>query len=494
MTITNAQYTAWLAADNKERNVLAEVQAYSGGAVVTRYLSSRGFVSTASDTPANTAYDDIIVSVPSIRSTLADALRGRSVISFGNMDVDNSGGVRDSWLQDAWDGRPAVLYLGDPTWPRADYRPVFSGVIADIQAGDNATITLRLRDRQALLDVPMQTAFVGGSGSAIYQRLPIGYGEIKFAEPVLIDSTTREYQVHDGAIQSIDAVYMDGALLTAGTQYTTTLSTGKFILVTTSTGRLTVDFKGDATGSGYINTASAIAQRIVQTRAGFSAGDIDSTSAAAFASDAPGAVGVYVSEDHRTVLGVLDELITGVGGTYSINRDGKLVMSQFKAPAGPAVLTLTDDDIELGGITLTGRIVPVLSVRIGYARYYTIVDTSALPGLSAAQRQRMADAYLIARATTGATNYLLAVHGDIDYSPYAASSDASTEAARQAALWGVLRRRFRLQAFVGVQRVNLNDVIALDLSRYALGGGVLARVVGLRENLTGGSVEIEVFL
>lgn len=491
MAISDAQYAAWLAADNKERVVLVEAEAFSAGSAVTRYMSNRGFVSTPGDSPANTAYDDIVIELPGIRSAMADVLRGRSLVSFGDLDIDNSGGLRDSWLLDAWDGRSLRIFLGDASWPKADFRQLFNGVAEDIQARDNATLTLRLRDRQRLLDVPMQTTFVGGSGSAVFQRIPIGYGEVKFAEPVLIDAATNTYQLHDGQIQSIDAVYIDGAATAA---YTADLANGKLSLAAAPTGRVTVDFKGSKTGGVYVSSTSAIVQRIVQERAGWSTSDIDAASASQFATDAPGVVGIYVTEDHRTVLNVLDELITGAGGYYTIDRDGKLVMGLFKAPAGTPAVTLVDDDIEQGGIELLRREVPVKSVRIGYARYFTLLDTTALTGLSASARQRMADEYLIARATTGSTNYLLAQHGDIQPSCYVNSSDATSEATRQAALWGVLRRVFRVSGFMAAQRVRLGDVIGLDFSRYGLSGGVPAVVVGLQESLTSGSMELEVFL
>ncbi len=490
MSISDVQYAAWLAADNKERVVLAEVEAYSAGATVTRYLSDRGFVSAPTDTPANTAYDDLVVAVPGIRSAMADALRGRSLVSFGDLEIDNAGGLRDSWLLDAWDGRPVRLYLGDAAWSKADFRLVFSGVAADIQARDNATLTLKLRDRQYLLDVPLQVNLVGGTGPAKDQRLPVCYGEVKHAEPVLVDAATRRYAVHDGQIQSIDAVYQDGVAI--GT-WTADLTTGTFTLTAALTGRITADVKGSRPGGSYVNRTADIAQRIVQERAGWSAADIDSASVTQLNTDAPGAAGLYVKDDSATVLSALDRLITGAGGYYTIGRDGKLSMGLFKAPAGTPVATVGDDDVELGRIELLRRIVPLKSVRVGYARFHVTLD-SAAASLTESQRQRLRDEYLVAKATTALTGFLLAVDGDLEGSCYVSSTDATTEATRRAAMWGVLRRVFRLSGFLAAQRVRIGEVVALDLSRYGLAGGVLATVVGLRESMTGGSVELEVFL
>ena len=44
MPISDAQYTAWLRADNQRRVVLVEAEAFSAGAVVTRCMTSAAVV------------------------------------------------------------------------------------------------------------------------------------------------------------------------------------------------------------------------------------------------------------------------------------------------------------------------------------------------------------------------------------------------------------------------------------------------------------------
>lgn len=489
MTISDAQFTAWLVADNRERTLLVEADAYSGGSVVTRYLSTRGFVSAPADTPASTAYDDIVTAVPSIRSTMAEVFRGRSLVSFGDIEVDNSAGTRDAWLLDGWDGRAVRLYLGDAAWPKADFRLVFNGTTKDIQASGNNTLVLRVRDRQQLLDVPLQTARVGGSGTTKDQRLPVCYGQVLNVEPLLVDSATRKYQVHDGSIQAIDAVYQDGVAIAT---YTPSLATGSFTLTAALTGRITCDLKGSNAGS-YVNTTADVMQRIITDRSTLVAGDIDAASVTALNTAAPGVVGIYVTNDAATVLSTLDELATGAGAYFTIGRDGTLTMGLFTAPSGAAVVALTDDDVELAQLELTRRIVPLKSVRCGYAHFFATLE-SADASLTEAQRQRLRDPYLVAYAATGATGFLLAVDGDLEPTCYLNSTDAGTEATRRAALWGTLRRVFRIRGFLAAQQVRIGDVVSLDFSRYSLAGGVLARVIGIRESVTSNAVELEVFL
>jgi hypothetical protein len=489
MPISDAQYAAWLRADNQQRALLVEAEAYSGGSVVTRYMSTHGFVSTPSDSPANTAYDEIVLEVPQIRSQMAEALRGRSLVSYGDIDVDNSSGVRDSWLTDAWDGRPIRLYVGDPSWPKSDFRLVFSGAVEDIRARDSATLTLRIRDRQRLLDVPACTTLIGGTDSTKDARRPICYGEVKNVRPVLIDSALRRYAVHDGQIQAVDAVYVDGASIAT---WTADLTAGTITLTAALTGALTADVRGSKTGGTYVTTAADILQRLVTERTTLTASDIDSASISALNTAIGATVGLYVDRDSTTVLQALDTLLTGIGGYYVIGRDGKLAVGQFAAPSGAAVLTLDADDVEENSVELVRRILPSKSVRLGYARFWDTSSNGA-SGLTEAQRERLQQPYLVAKATNTITGHLLAVDEDLQPTCLVSGTAAATEASRQATLYGQLRYVYRLVGFTAAQQVKLGDVLALSLGRFGLSSSTLVRVVGLRESLTGGRIELEVF-
>jgi hypothetical protein len=495
MSISDADFAAWLLADNKVRCVLAELDAYSGGSTVTRYISSLGFVSFPGDTPASTGYDDVLLEVPRIRSSMSEVLRGYSTISFGDLVVDNSSGALDAWLADAWDGQAVRLFLGDGDpangWTKADFRKVFDGVIEDIAAPDRATIKLRVRDRQKLLDVPLLTTLVLGTDSTSNLRTPVCYGECKNVSPVLVDSGTRTYAFHDGAVQAVDAVYDSGVPYVG---YTVNLGAGTISLTGADlTGLLTLDVKGSKTGGVYVNTTADIVTRLVEERAGFSSGNIDAGSVAALNADAPGVVGLYVSSDSTTILQSLDELLNGAGGYYAIDRAGKLFMAQFKLPAGSPVVTLDDDEMVEAKIALKTRLLPLKSVRVGYGRIYTTLSNPE-PTISEAARQRLLNEYLVALATNTVTGHLLAVDGDLEPTLFLDPTVAANEATRRAALWSATRSVFSISGFVAAQQVRLGDVVALDLGCFGLTGGLLATVVGMNEQLTGGLMDLEVFL
>lgn len=118
--ITDVDYKAWLARDGEIRCVLVEIDCYSAGSAITRYLSNTHFDSRPSDSPANQGYEDILIAVPRFKSSIGEALGGITTISIGEIDIDNAGGERDTWLNDAWDGRGVRMYLGSPAWAKAD--------------------------------------------------------------------------------------------------------------------------------------------------------------------------------------------------------------------------------------------------------------------------------------------------------------------------------------------------------------------------------------
>lgn len=493
MAISDAQYLAWLRASGKRRCVLVEAQAYSGGSVVTRYASNLGYVSTAADTPASTAYPELVLSVPAITARMAEVFRGRSMVSFGDIELSNAGGSLDAWTLDAWDGRPCKIYLGDPSWPKSDFRLAWSGTLADV-ACTPGKLVLKVRDRQALLDVPAQANRVTGGTNAGAKR-PICYGRCYNITPVLRDAPSRVYEVHDGQISAVLAVYMDGATLTAGTHYTADLANGTITMLVAVTGRLTADVAGSKTGGVYTESTGDLLSRILQERAGFASGDIDAASVTALNTDLAHSVGLYESSDGATVRSLLDRLITGAGAYYTIDRSGVLVAGQFKAPSGTPAVTLGNDDVKAAGVELLRRMVPSKSVRVGYKRNYTVMQSSISGSVTEDQRDWLnAEFALSSVVTNSVSQYLLATDGELEPTCLAYVAGATAEATRRAALWGSLRRTFRVQAFLAAGQVRIGSVIALDVSRFGLSGGVLAVVTYLRESLTGGWQELEVFI
>ena len=142
MAITDQQFTDWLAEGSAARCILVEAVARVSGIETTRYLSTRAFF----DSAANRLYDPIVVG-NSVRIVERLSLDGESTLNFGDIEIHNLDGSLDSWLDDIWVNRDVSAFVGDVTWDRADFRPIFVGVTEDIDSKDNTTLNLKIRDK-----------------------------------------------------------------------------------------------------------------------------------------------------------------------------------------------------------------------------------------------------------------------------------------------------------------------------------------------------------
>lgn len=161
MTITAAQYTAWLNDPSAIRCLLFEVGVNTAGVETTRYFSTVGFNTGAADTPANTAYP-AIARGQGLAITESIQLDGQGALTIGDIQITNVEGERDSWLSDIWTNRSANVYLGDIRWPRADFKLVFAGVVADIGSQDRDTLNLILSNKLQRLNTAITDVKWGG--------------------------------------------------------------------------------------------------------------------------------------------------------------------------------------------------------------------------------------------------------------------------------------------------------------------------------------------
>jgi hypothetical protein len=490
MAITDAQYLAWLAADNKNRALLGEAKAYSGGVEVTRYFANKAYVSGPGETPANTTYDDILAQVPNFTTRMSEVFGGHSTASWGDLILSNESGVRDSWLNDAWDGRALNLYFGDPAWARSDFRSILAGYSADLVALDRSRLALRARDKSWALNVPLQTSLIGGSTANKDKLKPVCYGQVFNIEPPLIVAATHEYQVHDGAIEDVTDV-RDNGLTVA---YTKDLANGKFTLNAAPAGRITCDAKGAKPSGVYHVKCADIVQDILTTRTALVASDLDSASFTAFNTTCAQTLGFF-SPGFISVAAAVDELVSSVGGFWAQDRDGMIVLGQFVAPTGTPELELNADDVALNGISIQRRILPVDTIRLGYKKNYSVQVDGLAGAVTESNRAVFAAGSLTVSASNGgvSTTHLLAEFPPQIETLLVVEAEAQTEVSRRATLWSTLRYIYQVNCFTAPFKLRLGQVIQLTHPRFGFSAGKLATVVGFREQPTLRRAILELF-
>ena len=210
MSVSDAEYAAWLSSPSAMRCVLVEATVNVGGSEVVRYMSDKGYVTSPTDTPSNTNYRAIIVG--GVKLTESLSIDSNPTLTWGNIEIANINGEFDSWLSDIWNNRQVSVYFGDMKWARSDFRLVFKGMASTISSQRRDRLNIILADSLQRLNTPMTDTRLGGTTSNKDKLLPLTFGECHNVSPLLVDPVLHDYQVHQGAIESIIEVRDNGTL------------------------------------------------------------------------------------------------------------------------------------------------------------------------------------------------------------------------------------------------------------------------------------------
>lgn len=226
MAISDAEFLRWLKLPDAVREVLYEQEfAYeSGGAPATGTMrfSRLGYRTKATDSPASVNYRPALKVCPTVKRAVdPDPLGGFIAVSLGGVEISNADGYFDDLMNRIIDGREGRLYIGAPTWDRADFRLV-QKVLAEVVTAPAGMRSLKItvREKRLLLDTDIAGAAVNDE-----RRKPLVFGYVgnaKSVEPVEKDSATLEYYVEGGSNPSIIDVYDDGTSLNDGVVFTFT--------------------------------------------------------------------------------------------------------------------------------------------------------------------------------------------------------------------------------------------------------------------------------
>lgn len=494
------------------RRYLVVVEPYDPALGTTRTLrfSDHGFVTRPGDDPPNAWYEPRLVTALNFERQLFSGgrLEGRSVPGFGALTLNNADGGLDGLAALAWDGRRVRVWLGGDGFALAEFGLVFDGTAEQI-GFDDLLVTLRLRDLQARFEAEVARAGYAGTGGAegragLAERpRPLCFGRVLRVPAVLVDPAALLYQVHDGPIAEVDAVYDRGLALTkvaatpAAGQFASDPASGCFTLGASPAGTVTADVQGDAPvgamGGGYVETAAGLVRRIATARAGFAdPGDLDVGAFAALDAAAPAPVGLFV-EDEMPLAGLLDALVDAVGGHYGFDRAGRLAVGRVTAPA--AVADAEFDVVQILEIERVAVARPVWRQKLGYGRYWRTLDADAVAGaVDDETRADLAEGFRYATAEDLAirTRHLLAEEA-VRETALALAADAAAEATRRLALFGADRDAFRVRLKTQPFALDLGRTVRIRYPRYGLAAGRDLLVVGMVEDAAVNEVTLDLW-
>lgn len=338
---------------------LAEIVAYnkrSATAETIRLVHGGNFTTRPSETPANTYYDQRLKNPVGIRRNIAapGAIFGRASVAFGELQALNQDGSLDYLLDYAFDGREITIRRGRE---RGAYPSQFPAILVASAAESNVGNIWRLqvRDKRYELSVPLESTKYAGTnilpeglegveGDLKGKPKPFLFGSVRNIAPPMVNTAKLIYQVNNGAVQEISAVYDMGVALTQGSAYSSLFELenvepsagqfrvyaagGYFRLGSRSIGVVTCDVLQGANAA-----ARTAGQFFVQLMgvAGFSSGDWSATDVTTLDSVQPAVLG-YWTMDEVKVGDVLDKVAKTIGGWWGPDRDGVFRLKRITAP------------------------------------------------------------------------------------------------------------------------------------------------------------------
>jgi hypothetical protein len=476
--MTDAEFVAWLKSSGRKLCVLVEVVASVAGVETTRYLSSTGYTTGPAEVPADTHYAARIVGGGRITDRLSPD-GGGAGMAFGDIEMINADGALDSWLADVWTNRSIKMYVGDETWPRADFRLVFDGITADLASRDADVLNLAVRDKLQRLNTAVSETKLGGASANADRLLPLCFGEVHNIEPLLVDEALLKYQVHNGATERIIETRDNGVVVAT----TDTLAAGTYTLAASPIGVITNSVQGGKLAGAYVKTVAKLVE-LLATGYGtdpFAAGDLDAANFAAFDAANQQPVGVYLVE-RENVLAVCQQLAASVGAQVVVSATGKLRLIKIALPA-TGTPTEVNEGKMTGQLRIAERIPVRAAVKIGYCRNWT-VQNLVENGVPAEHRDLYAQEWL----TVTATNPSVAAAYKLTQEPaqintlLQVKADADALAASELVLRSAQRTVFEYPGAPELMLEELGGYQTLTHDRYGLAGGVDGQIVGIERD------------
>lgn len=487
--MTDAEFTAWLESDTARRVVLLEIGVNSGGSETTRYVASRAYITAGTDTPASTYYEARVAGGVAVQESLG-ITGGAASLSYSDIQLINSDGGLDSWLSDVFTNRALAAYLGDESWPKADFRQIYAGTIDTVDSPTPDRIVIRLGDKMQRLSSALTETKLGGTTPNADALIPLCFGECHNIAPLLTNPGTLEYAVHDGPIELIIEVRDNGVPVS----FTPNLATGRFTLAASPVGTITASVQGWKPSGTYYNNVGDLISLIVRNYGRsdmrLALGDIDTANFSAFVTANPQPVGLYVS-DSMSVRYACEQLAASVGAKLVMSRTGLLRLVKIALPPASTAASVTDSDIPPGSLRIAQRAQVAAACKLAYCRNWTVQEAMQ-SGVVAQHKELYAQEWLTVTASDAptATLHRLPVDVQQEETLLLATTDANAEASRRLALRSVQRNVYEFDGTAKLLMLEIGNGISLTSRYYALSAGISAQVVSLQIDWVAGLVKV----
>lgn len=463
-------------------------------AVANFYFSRLGYISSTADSPGGTLYTPRAIQPFRFRRSMINGEYPSGVVfSQGELILDNTDGGLDSFVVGhAFDARNISISLGSTDFSTTEFGLVFDGSVEYIDNTENQ-VRLVLRDKAITFDLNIQSNLYAGSGGVEGgtdlkdKPKPLAYGSVLNVPAVLVDPVSLVYQVHDGSVNDVPAVYDRGVSLTKTTassgpvlgEYQVQSSVGTFTLGGAPDGEITADVLGDNSTS-YVVTTADILKRIILNHTAISSSNLATTTFDVLNTLSTATVGIWIGTEARVVGEILIELLRGIGAFLVYRADDVGVrVGRFDLPTGDPQITLNDSNI-LTIARLNTNLVgdpPIWQAKVGYQRNYAV--QTDLAGSVASRLQFTSQRLRLAKASDANVKnaHLLAGEPEPLETYFANSTDAQVEADRLLSIYKEPHFIYEITTREFMYDKNLNDTVFLQYPRWGLDGGKLGKLL-----------------
>ncbi len=515
-------FQTWLETPSAIRGILVEatVSVYNTTTLLwadqTIYISNIGYLTQDSIT----SYLPILTGGATFTESIT--LDGSLSMSFGDLEISNTNGDYDTWLDSTkhiWVNKPIQVYYGDPFVQSADlatihsttFEKVFDGLIADVDTKSRTSLNIKVRDKLERLNTPLTENKIGTYGTWAQGQTnqdtikQIVFGEVHNITPVLIDPSTLEYLINDGNTESLIELRDNGVPVTPGT---TDLVNGKFTLAYPSSGQLTVSVQGVkntvavSTGTYVPGTYGNLVAKIIAlivTQYGnidnrLALSDIDFTNFNTFNTANTQPVG-YAVLDRENVLNVCNILANSVGAQIYFTRLGKLQLLQLGVYTPDTSVSIGTSDILFHTLEISNRSTVVAATKLGYCKNWT-VQAGLVTDIPMAHKEMFATEWYTTTTTDTAVKATYKLNSDPVQkdTTLLKGTDASTEATRLNNYFKVPRTVYKFTGTSRLLSLKLGQQIVLTHPRFGLSAGKSGQVITLSPNWLNSTIDIEVII
>lgn len=401
MALTAAQ-VEWIMRPSAERVATIELPAWNGLPAV--YLSTAFYLPGYNSSQAGVQYDARINGSISITRRATGALLGggQSQSSLSPIVVNNGDNQLAAWFYQNWEDRPFILRWGDPAWLEpTDHITVIQGRVTDLEP-DGASARIIARDDLAVLDDPYPTAVYTAAESPHEPGAlkPITHGDVRRAEPVLLDEVDLDMGVSGNGGTPIN-LYDNGVLLTPPPSVNEDwqdLGGGVIRLTGPPIGQITCDSQGPTWPDASVQ---AVIKAVLMER-GIDPAQIDDAGLASMTAGEQRDVGLYL-RDKRTGRIVVDMLAQSVGGIVFQDRSGMITGRQIAVPTGAPDLVVDEHCIQ-GGVSVRRVTRGSNGVRLLVRSGWTSQPMAALTAVSFSERSSLSQLFTPQTAGTADEN------------------------------------------------------------------------------------------